>query len=424
MRKTKVSRWRGRALQSRWWLLGMAGRSVAVLILAAILAACGGAPATPTAAPAKPAEPTKPAATAPAAAATKPAEPTKPAATAPAAAATKPAEPTKPAATAPGKPAALPEPPNKAELAQLTGEIIIDGSSTVFPVTSAAAQEFQRYAPKVRIPVGISGTGGGFKKFCNGETAIQDASRPILPEEAETCKKNDIEYIELPVAYDGLAVMVNPQNTWTECLTVAELKKIWEPAAQGKITNWKQVRDSFPDRPLKLYGAGADSGTFDYFTEAIVGKAKSSRGDYQASEDDNVLVQGIAGDPNALGFFGYAYYQENASKLKLVAIDAKGDGKCVKPSIETVKDGSYQPLSRPIFIYVSTKHATRPEVKAFVNFYLSPSFTPEIQSKEVGYIALSDELYKAIAKRFNDGVKGSMFKGAEVGATLDRYLKP
>ena len=208
------------------------------------------------------------------------------------------------------------------------GTILVDGSSTVAPITMAVAEEFQKLYPQVRVPVGISGTGGGFKKFCNGETDISDASRPIKQSEADTCAQNNIEYIELPIAFDGLAVMVHPSNDFVTCLTVEELKKIWEPEAEGKITNWSQVRPGFPDRPLTLYGPGVDSGTFDYFTEAIVGKAQASRGDFLPSEDDNVLVQGIAGDPNALGFFGLAYYEENKDKLKLVAIDA-GDGNCV-----------------------------------------------------------------------------------------------
>jgi phosphate transport system substrate-binding protein len=319
--------------------------------------------------------------------------------------------------------AALQPPANAAELKRLSGQILIDGSSTVYPITSAAAEEFNQYAPNVRIPVGVSGTGGGFKKFCAGETDIQDASRPISPSEVEACAAKKIEYIELPVAYDGLAVVVNPQNDWVDHLTVAELKKIWEPEAQGKITNWNQVREGFPDRPLKLYGAGTDSGTFDYFTEAIVGKAKSSRGDYQASEDDNVLVQGVSGDVASLGYFGYAYVVENPGKIKAVPVD-NGDGKPVAPSIESVKDGSYQPLSRPLFLYVKKEVAARPEVKAFVDFYLSESFTPLVQSREVGYIALPNELYMAIDKRFQAGTVGTLFpNGAEVGATLDRYTR-
>ena len=318
----------------------------------------------------------------------------------------------------------VPEPPNTAELRTLKGDIVIDGSSTVYPITQAAAEEFARYARDVRVSVGIAGTGGGFKKFCAGETDIQNASRPITASEVAACRERGVEYIEVPVAYDGLAVVVSPQNTWASCLTRAELKKIWEPEAQGKITNWKQVRDSFPDKPLKLYGAGTDSGTFEYFTEAITGKAKSSRGDYQASEDDNVLVQGVSKDANALGYFGLAYYAENLDKLKAVAVDAKGDGTCVAPSIETVNQGTYQPLSRPLFIYVRREAASQPHVRAYLNFYLSTSYTPLIQSREVGYVALSARLYEAATKRFNAGTTGTLFpKGAEVGATLDRYLQ-
>ena len=316
------------------------------------------------------------------------------------------------------------EPSNKAALATLKGNIVIDGSSTVYPVTQAAAEEFRKYAKDVRISVGIAGTGGGFKKFCAGETDIQDASRPISTTEAIACADKNIQYIELPVAFDGLAVIVNPKNTWVTCLTKAELKKMWEPAAQAKINNWKQVRDSFPDKPLKLFGPGTDSGTFDYFTEAINGTAKASRGDFQASEDDNVLVSGVAGDEAALGYFGLAYYSENKSKLKLVSVDNAGDGKCITPSIATVNNGTYLPLSRPIFIYVKKSVAERPEVKAYVNFYLSKSFTPLVESREVGYVSLGDKFYDAIAKRFNAGTAGTLFpKGAEVGATLDRYLQ-
>ena len=314
------------------------------------------------------------------------------------------------------------EPAIKSALAALKGNIVADGSSTVYPITAAAAEEFRSYAKDVRITVGISGTGGGFKRFCAGETDISDASRPIRPAEVEECQKQNVEFIELPVAYDGLAVVVNPRNTWVDKLTVAELKKIWEPEAQGKITSWKQVRDSFPDRPLKLYGPGTDSGTFDYFTEAINGQEKASRGDYQASEDDNVLVTGVAGDEGALGYFGYAYLVENSDKVKPVPIEK--DGQAVLPSVDTVRDGSYLPLSRPIFIYVKKDAATRPEMKEFINFYLSKSFTPLIATREIGYIPLPDEVYAAVTKRYNDGVTGTLFpKGAEVGAMLDRYLR-
>ncbi|MGH2586490.1 MAG: PstS family phosphate ABC transporter substrate-binding protein [Dehalococcoidia bacterium] len=316
------------------------------------------------------------------------------------------------------------EPANKAELSRLRGDIVVDGSSTVFPVTAAAAEEFQQYAPNVRTSVGISGTGGGFKKFCAGETDISDASRPISVSEREECAKNNIEFIELPVAFDGLAVVVNPQNNFATCLTKAELKKIWEPEAQGTVTNWSQVRDGFPNRPLKLFGAGTDSGTFDYFTDAINDKEKASRGDFQASEDDNVLVQGVAGDENAMGFFGLAYVTENEGKIKAIQVDNKGDGTCVAPSQETVKNGTYQPLSRPIFIYVRKSAADRPEVKEFVNFYLSKAFTPLIPTPEVGYVPFEDNVYQAVQKRFGAGTVGTLFpNGAEVGATVDRYLQ-
>jgi phosphate transport system substrate-binding protein len=316
-----------------------------------------------------------------------------------------------------------PDPPNKAELSRLKGDIVIDGSSTVYPISSAAAEEFQRFANRVRISVGISGTGGGFKKFCSGETDIANASRPIRPTEAEACRAKGIEFIEVPVAFDGLAVVVHPQNTWVECLTRAELQQLWQPEAQGRVGNWQQLRSTFPDRPLRLFGPGTDSGTFDYFTEAIVGTEKSSRGDFQASEDDNVLVTGVSSDPSALGYFGYAYVVENATKLKTVAIDGKGDGTCVKPSFATIRDGSYQPLSRPLFIYVRRSVAERAEVRAFIRFYLSSSYTPLIASREVGYVVLPDAVYAAALRRFDALATGTLWpKGAEVGATLDRYL--
>lgn len=297
----------------------------------------------------------------------------------------------------------------------------IDGSSTVYPITEAVAEEFQNAKKgSVKVTVGISGTGGGFKKFCRGETDISDASRPILKKEMDLCKKNGIQYIELPIAYDGLAVMVNPKNTWVKSMTVAELKKIWEPGAQGKITKWNQVNPKWPDAPIKLYGPGADSGTFDYFTEAIVGKSKSSRGDYTASEDDNVLVQGIAGDKNALGYFGYAYYAENKKKLKVLAIDG-GKGP-VLPSEKTVKDGTYQPLSRPIFIYVNKKSGTaNPNVKAFVEFYIKHA---KILVKQVKYVPLPDKAYNLLAARFKKMKTGTLFGGkAQVGVKIEELLK-
>lgn len=298
--------------------------------------------------------------------------------------------------------------------------IKIDGSSTVYPVTEAVAEEFQKARKgKIKVTVGISGTGGGFKKFCRGETDISDASRPILKQEMEACREAGIQYIELPVAFDALTVMVNPKNTWVTSMPVAELKKIWEPAAQGKITRWNQVRSSWPNAPLKLYGAGADSGTFDYFTEAIVGKAKASRGDFTASEDDNVLVQGIGSDRNALGYFGFAYYAENQSRLKAVAIDG-GKGP-VLPSAKTVEDGRYQPLSRPIFIYVNKKSAEKPEIKAFVEFYLKNAAN---LVKQVKYVSLPAKAYTLGLEHFQKGKVGTVFGGeAEVGVKIEDLLR-
>lgn len=298
--------------------------------------------------------------------------------------------------------------------------IKIDGSSTVYPITEAVAEEFQKAKRgTVKVTVGISGTGGGFKKFSRGETDISDASRPIVKKEMDACKEAGIEYIELPVAYDGLAVMVNPKNNWVTSMTVADLKKIWEPAAEGKITRWNQVNPAWPDVPLKLYGPGVDSGTFDYFTEAIVGKSRASRGDFTASEDDNVLVQGIASDRGGLGFFGYAYYAENPDKLKLVAIDG-GKGP-VSPSMKTVMDGTYAPLSRPIFIYVNKKSAERPEVREFVEFYLKHAPT---LVKQVKYIPLPDRAYRLAEERFARKVTGTVFGGeAKIGMKIEDLLK-
>ncbi|UFP96832.1 PstS family phosphate ABC transporter substrate-binding protein [Gloeobacter morelensis] len=301
--------------------------------------------------------------------------------------------------------------------AQSQQTIKVDGSSTVFPITEAMAEEFQKNK-KVKVTVGVSGTGGGFKKFCRGETDISNASRPILKKEMDACKEAGIQYIELPVAYDALTVMVNPSNTWASTMTVAELKKVWEPDAQGKITNWNQVRPSFPNAPLKLYGPGADSGTFDYFTEAVVGKSKASRGDFTASEDDNVLVQGVANDKNALGYFGYAYYAENKNKLKAVGVDG-GKGP-VLPSDKTVEDGTYNPLSRPIFIYVSNKAMARPEVKEFVEFYLKSAPT---LVKQVKYVPLPKKAYDVALSHFQKNRVGTVFGGeAEVGLKIEDLL--
>ncbi|HXE91074.1 MAG TPA: PstS family phosphate ABC transporter substrate-binding protein [Terriglobales bacterium] len=301
----------------------------------------------------------------------------------------------------------------------------VDGSSTVFPITEAVAEEFQKANPNVKVTVGISGTGGGFKKFCAGETDISDASRPIKPSEVELCRQNGVEYIELPVAYDGLAVVINPKNTWAEFITADELKTMWAPEAQGKITKWSQVRKGWPDKELLLFGAGVDSGTYDYFTEAIVHKEHSSRGDYTSSEDDNVIVQGVANDERALGFFGYAYFEENKDKLKLLPVDdgnkENGDGP-IAPSVETVRNGTYQPLSRPIFIYISKKALGREEVANFVKFYLANS---EKLVREVGYIPLPARAYTLAQQRADAGVTGSLFggKGSQVGVSIETLLE-
>ena len=282
---------------------------------------------------------------------------------------------------------------------RLEGEIQIDGSSTVYPITEAIAEEFRVDQPAVKVTIGVSGTGGGFNKFGRGEIDINDASRPIKEQEAAECKKNNIGFAELRVAYDGLAVVVNKENSWVNDLTVEELKKIWEPGAQEKITRWNQINPQWPNEEFHLYGPGIASGTYDYFTEAVVGKSGSSRGDYTASEDDNVLVQGIAGDKNGLGFFGLAYYEENKNKLKLVGVETEKG--VVVPSAETIKNGTYTPLSRPVFIYVTDSSAKRPEVSAFVNFYLENA---ALLVPDVGYIPLTDEEYNGELAKFKNFV--------------------
>lgn len=298
----------------------------------------------------------------------------------------------------------------------------IDGSSTVFPVTEAVAEDFQKSKKgAVRVTVGISGTGGGFKKFCRGETDISNASRPISEKEMADCKAAGVEYLEMPVAYDALTVVINPKNDFVKQLTVAELKTMWEPGAQQKIMNWKQVNPAFPDKPLKLFAPGADSGTFEYFTEAVNGKAKASRGDFTASEDDNVLVQGVSRDVNALGFFGYAYFEENRSKLKSVPIVAADGKPAVAPSLENVVNGSYQPLARPIFIYVNAKAAQRPEVKEFVEYYMKNG---EGLTKEVKYVPLPQKAYAYNLDVIKDMRKGTKFGGHnKVGLTIEELMK-
>ena len=297
----------------------------------------------------------------------------------------------------------------------------VDGSSTVFPVTEAVAEDFQKAKKgSMKVTVGISGTGGGFKKFCRGETDISNASRPILKPEMEECKKLGIEYYELPVAFDALTVVVHPKNTFIKQLTVAEMKKMWEPAAQGKVMRWNQVNPQWPDQPMKLFGPGADSGTFDYFTEAIVGKSKSSRGDFTASEDDNVLVQGVSRDVNGLGYFGYAYYVENKAKLKAVPI-VNEKGKPVEPSMEAVLAGTYTPLARPIFIYVNAKSMAKPEVREFTEYYMKHGAK---LAKEVKYVPLPDKAYSTNLEHLAKRKLGTVFGGiAEVGVTIEELLR-
>ncbi len=288
------------------------------------------------------------------------------------------------------------------ETAVLEGTIKVDGSSTVFPITEAVAEEFRTAQPNVKVTIGVSGTGGGFKKFSRGETNLSNASRPIKDKEKAACAENNINYLELEVAYDGLAVLINPENDWVDNFTVEELKKIWEPAAQGVIMKWNQIRPEWPNEEIHLFGPGVASGTYDYFTEAIVGKSGSSRGDFTASEDDHVLVQGIAGDKYSLGFFGLAYYAENKDKLTLIGVN-NGE-EVVKPTLETVSNGTYRPLSRPLFIYVNSTSVKSAEVVEFVNFYIDNA--AEL-AEDVGYIPLPSELYTKQKENFKAFVESN-----------------
>ena len=301
---------------------------------------------------------------------------------------------------------------------QEAATVAVDGSSTVYPITEAVAEEFQGANPNTRVTVGIAGTGGGFKKFLAGEIDVNDASRPILAEEAEIAAKNNRQFVELPVAYDGLSIMVNPKNDFVTSLTVAELKKMWEPSS--KVKNWSDVRTGWPARQIRFYGPGTDSGTFDYFTEAINGKTKAIRNDYSASEDDNTLVHGIAGDVDAIGFFGYSYYASNKDKLKLVAVD-NGKG-AVVPSPETIRNGTYAPLSRPVFIYVAAKSENRPEVSAFIDFYLDNA--PKLAA-EVGFVALPDSVQAIVRERWTARKSGSVYHGkaGEANTDLESLLR-
>ena len=306
------------------------------------------------------------------------------------------------------------------QVAQAQSVIKIDGSSTVFPIAEAVAEEFQiARRGQVRVTVGIAGTGGGFKRFCRGETDISNASRPILKEEMDACRAAGIKYMEIPVAFDALTVVVNPGKSFVKTLTGADLKKIWEPAAQGRVTQWNQVRAEWPAENLMLFGPGADSGTFDYFTEAVNGKARMIRGDFTASEDDNVLVQGVESNRSALGYFGYAYYAAHKDRLRAVPI-VNEKGEAVAPSLEAVVAGTYEPLSRPLFIYVRDSAAARPEVQEFVKFQLTEGAS---LVKEVGYVPLPERAYQLALRHFTDRKLGTVFGGVpEVGVTIDNLL--
>ena len=301
-----------------------------------------------------------------------------------------------------------------------TASIKIDGSSTVFPISEALAEEFQiSKRGKVRVTVGIAGTGGGFKKFCRGETDISNASRPISREEMDACKAAGIQYIEIPIAFDALTVVVNKENTWAKTMTIADLKKIWSPDAQGRVNNWNQVKSGYPNLKMMLFGPGTDSGTFDYFTEAVNGKSKASRSDYSASEDDNTLVQGVENNKGGLGYFGFAYYSAHKDKLTAVAIDG-GKGP-VEPTIANVLNGTYQPLSRPLFIYVKLAAASRQEVQEFVRFSLTKGAG---LVQEVGYIPLPASAYPLVLNHFEQRKTGSVFGGvAKVGVTIEQLLE-
>ena len=305
--------------------------------------------------------------------------------------------------------------------AGVSGDVLVDGSSTVFPISEAMAEEFMNANSESRVTVGVSGSGGGFKKFCAGETDISNASRPIKQKEIDLCTEAGIEFVELPVAFDGVSVVVSKDNDWAACLKPDELGKMWETGAEGKISKWNQVRADFPDSELSLYGPGTDSGTYDYFTDATTGEEGESRGDYTASEDDNVIVQGVSADSGGLGFFGYAYYAENKDKLKVVEIE-NAEGECVSPSEASIADGTYNPLARPIFIYVSTKSLEeKPAVKAFVDFHLAKD--NESLISEVGYVPLPSNLAEKTTTRFGEKTVGSIFEGgSSVGVKLSEKL--
>jgi phosphate transport system substrate-binding protein len=300
---------------------------------------------------------------------------------------------------------------------KLSGKVSVDGSSTVAPITTATAELFRAEQPKVRVTVGVSGTGGGFKKFladrADLRTDISGASRPIKNEELSRAKEFGVEFVEIPVAIDGITVVTHPENEFCHHLTVEELKNIWKPGSI--INNWKQVRAGFPDMPLRLYGPGADSGTFDYFTEVIVGESKASRSDYTASESDNILVQGVGGDKGSLGYFGFSYYEANKKRLNLLAID--GGGGPVKPSLDVIAGGTYKPLSRPLFLYVNVEALDRPEVNAFLDFFFDNA-KKIVEHPRVNYVALSNDLYGVVRDRVKSRVTGAPASSAEQDVDL------
>ena len=298
--------------------------------------------------------------------------------------------------------------PGMTDYASLSGDIDIDGSSTVFPITEAVAEEFGKLTNgKVRVTVGVSGTGGGFKKFCNGETQISDASRPIKANEVALCQEGGVEYIEIPVAIDGLTVIANKNNTWAQCITIEELDTMWGPDAEGSVMNWSQVRDGWPDDEMDLYAPGVDSGTFDYFTDTVSGDSGASRGDFTASEDDNLIIQGVSGGKNGVGYLGYAYYAENKDKLQAVEID--GGSGCVPPTDANINQGTYSPLSRPLFIYVRKDAANNPHIAEFIRYYLSSE--GQALAAEVGYIPFPQAVYDLALAKFENGAVGAVFGG-------------
>ncbi len=301
---------------------------------------------------------------------------------------------------------------------QLRGEVVIDGSSTVFPISELVSHEFRAVAPNVTVRLGVSGTSGGLRKFCSGSIAIADASRPITSAEMQVCASNSVAFIELPIGYDGISLVTHPSDTWLTCLTVAELRRLWEPQAERAITSWRQVRPTFPDAPIALFGAGADSGTYDYFTEAIVGTPKASRHDYTGTEDDYITAQSVVSTPDSLGFFGYAYYRKFERQLALVAVDS-GSG-CVLPSAATIADGHYAPLSRPLFLYINRSALDRSEVRAFVEYYSANVARVVAASR---YVPLPDDISAVIRRRLERRTDGSVFGGTpQIGISARELL--